>query len=96
MRKSRKKEMIESGVSLPRCFLQFLYIPSALWGINLSISPDTKTNTPTHLTHAFTAHISHSIAHRLTDNLRVDWLTVWSDTSDVPAMTAWATVTSPT
>lgn len=90
-----KKKRTGQRVCLPRCFLQFLYIPAALWGINLSISPNTRANTPTHLTHAFTALISHSIAHRLTDTLKADWLTVWSDTSDVPAVTVCANVATP-
>lgn len=63
---------------LTRRFLQFLCIPAALWGINWSISPNTRANTPTHLTHAFTELISHSMAHRLTDTLRDDWLTAES------------------
>lgn len=95
VRKRRGEKGIEQRIRLLRCFLQFLYIPAASWGITLSISPNAKANTPTHLTHAFTALISHSIAHRLTEALRVDWLAVRSDTSHVPAMTAWATVTSP-
>lgn len=60
------------GQSVPCRLLHLLYIPAALWAINLSISSNTKTSTPTHLTHAFTALISHSIAHRVTDTLRAD------------------------
>lgn len=85
---------MRQGIGFLCCFLHFLYIPSASWGINLSISPNAKANTPTHVTHAFTGLISHSVAHRQTETLRVDWLAVRSDTSHVPAMTAQRTVTS--
>lgn len=87
----KRKERKGRRISLPLCFLQFLYIPATLWGITQSISPNTEANTPTHLTHAYTALISHSIAQWLTETLRVDWLTVRSDTSHVSAVTAWAT-----
>lgn len=53
-----------------------------------SVSSNAKANMPTHLTHAFTALVSHSIAHRLTETIKVDWRAVHCDTSHVPAVTA--------
>lgn len=72
MRSEEKHERKGDRFAVVWCFLQFLSIPDASSGINLGFSPNAKANTPTHLTHAFTALISHSIAFRLTEALKVD------------------------
>lgn len=65
-RSKRRREEDKGGMEIC-CPAQFLYIPAASSGINLRVSPPAllrppppcprtaKANTPTHLTHAFTA-----------------------------------------